>query len=89
MMKLTVDELGRLPDGAEICWVFSSGSRVARHRALMKKHVNKSLLLHVFFDGITPEARRWSLITNQPLHEYRGHTGGKVWLETSQQGTGR
>jgi hypothetical protein len=81
VIKLTTDSLARLPLEAELRWVFRSGSEVRIHRALMKKHVNKSLLLHVFFDGSTPDAARWSLVTNQPLHQWRGYTGGEVWLE--------
>jgi hypothetical protein len=81
MTRCSSEQLAALPPGTELEWVFSTGGEVRRHRALLKKQVNQSLLLHVLFDGVTPEARRWSLITNQPLHQYRGHTGGTVWLE--------
>jgi hypothetical protein len=78
--KLTISELTQLRKNAELRWNFASGSHVAQHKVIFKKFVEQSLLLHVFFDGATPEGRRWSLITNQPLHEWRGHTGGSVWL---------
>jgi hypothetical protein len=80
-MKLTVAELGALRIGTEVTWIFSSGSEIRRHRAIVKRRDNKSLLLHVFFGDGVPDTRRWSLVTNQPVSEYRGHTGGKVWLE--------
>jgi hypothetical protein len=86
MTKLAISELKQLPKNAELRWNFLSGSSVNQHKAIFKKFVNQSLLLHVFFDGSTPEGRRWSLITNQPLHEWRGHTGGKVWLSLPEAG---
>jgi hypothetical protein len=74
-------ELRKLKRGQPVVWVFRAGNTTTHHLAQVKLVLQASILLHVYFDEGLPKSRKWSIRTNQPLHEWRGYTGGEVWLE--------
>lgn len=81
MSRITDAGLKNLRRGQPVVWVFRAGNATTKHVAQVKRIVDGSILLHVYFDDGVPSSRKWSFRTNQPLNESRGHTGGEVWLE--------
>ncbi|MDB5706607.1 MAG: hypothetical protein JWN66_3723 [Sphingomonas bacterium] len=77
---MTADELKALPIGKRLFWVYGTGTSAVRIPTKVVEHSSKQVALLVYF----PEGQRrirWSLTTNQPVHESRGYVG-TVSLET-------
>lgn len=77
---MLAENLKRLPNGTRLWWVIGEGISEVRHPAkLVGRRTNQVDLLVYFLDK-RQGMRRWSLLTNQPVWESRGHVG-KIRLE--------
>ena len=70
---MTADALSKLPIGTRLTWVYGENSYEKRHPAQIVEHSRGQVHLLVYFTDKPQQKKRWSLMTNQPVHESRGH----------------
>ncbi|MEO6215711.1 MAG: hypothetical protein ABIO86_06755 [Sphingomonas sp.] len=70
---MTPAELKALPVGTNLFWVNGTGLNEVRVAAKLVVKERHQLALYVYFPNITPQRKRWSLITNLPVGAKKGY----------------
>ena len=77
---MKVDQLKALPIGTSLYWVVGQGENAEYHPAKVVDHLPNQVGILVYFLEKPQQKIRWSLITNMPVGQSRGHVG-RVKLE--------
>lgn len=80
------EQIRSLPTGTLLYWVVGEGQNEVRHRAKLVDRTQNQVGLLVYFTDRLQQKKRWSLITNKPVGQGRGHVG-KIRLELAKRTT--